>query len=61
MGIFRVDLNNIDLDDVNFYEDDPEAISLGLIAWRNRLRQCEAFKKGISKELMLLAWHPTIP
>ena len=55
MGIFRVDLNNIDLDDVNFYEDDPEAISLGLMAWRNRLRQCEAFKKGISKELMLLA------
>ena len=26
MGILSVDLNNINLDDLNFYEGDPEAI-----------------------------------
>ena len=28
MGIFSVDLNNINLDRVNFYEDDPEPLFL---------------------------------
>ena len=28
MGIFSVDLNNINLDRVNFYEDDPERLFL---------------------------------
>ena len=26
MGILSVDLNNINLDDANFYEDDPKTI-----------------------------------
>ena len=26
------------------------------MAWHNRLKQCKAFKKDISKELMPVAW-----
>ena len=34
MGILSVDLNNINLDDVNFDEDDPETIThVRLMAW----------------------------
>ena len=29
------------------------------MAWRNKFKQRQAFKKKISKELILLAWHPT--
>ena len=36
MGILSVDLNNIDLDDVNFDEDDS-IIHVRLIAWYNRI------------------------
>ena len=28
------------------------------MAWRNRLKQCKAFKKDIRKELIPVAWHP---
>ena len=34
--MLSIDLNNINLDYVNFDEDDPVAIHLRLIAWRNR-------------------------
>ena len=58
MGILSVDLNNINLDDINFYGDNPETIiHVRLMAWRNRLKQCKAFKKDISKELIPLAWN----
>ena len=51
MGILSVDLNNINLGDVNFYEDDPETIiHVTLMAWHNRPKKREAFKKDISKE-----------
>ena len=44
MGIPSVDLNNVNLDDVNVYEDDPEAsIHVRLMAWCNRLKQRKAF------------------
>ena len=44
MGILSVDLNNVNLDDVNVYEDDPEAsIHVRLMAWCNRLKQRKAF------------------
>ena len=40
MGILSTDLNDINLDDVNFDEDDPEAIiHVRLMAWRNRFKQ----------------------
>ena len=37
MGVFGVDLDNINLDsDNNFYEDDPEIIfHVSLLAWHN--------------------------
>ena len=47
MGILIVDLNNINLDDVNFYKDDPETIIHGRrMALHNRYKQREVFKKN---------------
>ena len=54
--ILSVDLNNINLDDDNFDEDDPEIIiHVRLMAWGNK------FKERVTKELreMPVAWHPT--
>ena len=60
MGILSIDLNNTDLDDVNFYEYCPETIiDFRRMAWRNILKQSKAIKNDVSKELMPLAWHPT--
>ena len=60
MSILSVDLNNINLDDVNFYDDDPEnIIHVRLMAWRSRFKQPKAIKKEINKELIPVAWHPT--
>ena len=40
-------------------EDDPGTINhVGFISWRNRFEQLKACKK-LSKELMLVAQHPT--
>ena len=59
MGVLSVDFNNINLDDVNFVEDDPEIIiHVGRMAWCNKFKQRIAFKKELSKELMPVAWHP---
>ena len=56
MGILNVDINNINIDDFKFDEDDTETIiHVRLMAWRNRLKQRKAFKKYMSKELMLIA------
>ena len=53
-------LNDISLDDDNFDKEDPETIiHIRSLAWRNRFKQCKACKKDISKELMLVEWHPT--
>ena len=42
LGILSVHLNNINLDDVNFYDDGPETtIPVNLVACRNRLKQCK--------------------
>ena len=46
-------LHDINLDDVNFYEDDPETIiHIELRTWHNRLKHHKACKEEISKELM---------
>ena len=59
-GVLCVNLNNINLDDANFYEDDPIIIIyIRLLTWHNKLKQRKAFKKEIKKKLMPLAWHPT--
>ena len=46
MGIFNVDLNNINLDDTNYDEDDPDAIILvRLLAWHNKFEKRKELKK----------------
>ena len=46
MGTFSVDLNSIDLDDHNFYEDGSKVvIHLRFMAWCNKLKQCKASKR----------------
>ena len=58
--ILNADLNNFNLDDVNFDEDDPETIiNVKLLTWSDRFEQCKALKKEISKELSPVARHPT--
>ena len=43
MGLNIIDLNNINLADDNFDEDDPETIiHVRLIAWCNRYKQYKA-------------------
>ena len=60
IGVIWVDLNYINLDDTNFYEDvHKPVIQVRLSTWRNNLKQRKLFKKEISKELMPVAWHPT--
>ena len=55
-----LDLNTIDLNNINFDEQDPETIiNVRLMAWCNRNKQGKACKKEISKELMAVASHPT--
>ena len=50
MDIVSVDLDKINIDDVNFDEDDPETIiHVRVMAWHNRFKQRKAFKKDISK------------
>ena len=50
MGILSVDLNNINLDNDNFYEDNPENfILVRFMAWCNRYKQHKACKKEIRK------------
>ena len=60
MGILSVNLDNINLYDGNFYEDDPETIIyVRLLAEHYRYKKCKGFTKEISKKLMIVAWHPT--
>ena len=60
MSIFGVELNNINLDDVNFCEDYLETIiHVRFMAGCNRFKQRKAFKKEVNKKLMPIAWHPT--
>lgn len=40
LGILRVDLNNISLDDTNFYEDDPKTISYARLSTKNLNNTC---------------------
>ena len=45
IGILSVDLNDINLDDANFFEDDPKTIiQVRLLALHNRQKQEKPFK-----------------
>ena len=58
--ILNINLDKINLDDVDFYEDDPKTIiHIRLFAWRNKSDKPKTIKKDLSKGLMPAAWHPT--
>ena len=59
MGLNTIYLDNINLDD-DKYDDDDSAniIRVSLKTWCNRHKQRKACKKEIRKELMSVAWHP---
>ena len=49
MGILSIDLNNINLDDTNYDEDDLETIIYtSLLAWHIKFENCRAFKKELN-------------
>ena len=55
MGILNRDLNNINLDNTNYHEDDPDTIIVRLFTWHIKF---EKHKKDLSEDLMPIAWHP---
>ena len=60
MGILSVDLNNINLDDVKYDDDDPEAIiHVRLVSLHNKCKQRKSFENDRSKVLVPVPWHPT--
>ena len=59
MDILSIDLNNFNLDDVNYDADDPEnIIHIRLFAWHIKCEKRKALKKGLNEELMLIGWNP---
>ena len=58
IGILNIDLNNINLADSNYEEDDPDTIILiRLLAWHIKFEKRKALKKELNEELILVAWH----
>ena len=59
MGIVRIDLNNINIDNTNYDEDDSETIiHIRLLAWLIKFEKRKAIKEELNEEVMLIAWHP---
>ena len=59
MGIASIDLNNINLDNTNYDEDDPETvIHIGVLAQDIKFEKGKSLKKELNEELMLTVWHP---
>ena len=53
LHILSVDLININLDEINFEEDDPETIvHVRLMAWCNRFKQRKAYKKRYKQRII---------
>ena len=59
MGIFGVNLDEINLDDNNnIYEDDPGiTIHVRLLAWQ-KMWKTQSTQKNVSTWLMPVAWDP---
>ena len=56
MGILSIFVNNINLDDINYDEDDPETvIHIRLLAWHIEFEKRKALKKELNEEVMLIA------
>ena len=45
MGILDIYLNNINLEDTNYDEDDPETIDIRLLNWRIKSENAKHLKK----------------
>ena len=59
MGILSIHLNNINLDDTNYDENDPETIiNIRRLAWHIKFEKRKVLKKQFNEELMFIAWHP---
>ena len=59
MGIVRIDLNNINIDNTNYDEDDSETIiHIRLLACLIKFEKCKAIKEELNEEVMLIAWYP---
>ena len=53
------DLNNINLDDTNYDEDDSDIIIVArLLAWYIKFEKRNALKKELNEELIPITWHP---
>ena len=51
MSVLNIDLNNINLDDTNYDEDDPDTIILiRLLAWHSKFKKRKNLQKMISEE-----------
>ena len=58
MGMYNIDLNNINLDN-DFDEDDSDTIILiRLLAQHIKFEKCKALEKELCEESMCVAWHP---
>ena len=60
MGILKIDLNNMNLDN-NFDEDNPDTIILIiLLAWHIKFEKRKELKtqKNINEGLIQIVWHP---
>ena len=61
MSILNIDLNNINVDDINYYEGNPETtIFTRLLAWHIKFDKLKALKKELNEQFMPIAWHPEI-
>ena len=55
-----MDVNTIGLNNINLDDNDLEImIHVRPVAWCNEYKQCKTFEKEFSKDVMLVAWHPT--
>ena len=58
MCILSIDLNNINLNDTNYNEEEPQTIiHVRLLAWQSKFEKLKALKKELNEILMLAAWH----
>ena len=55
MDILSIDLNNINLGDANYHEDNPETvIHVRFLAGHIKFEK----RKDLNEELMIIVWHP---
>ena len=60
VGILNIDLNNMNLDNTDYEEDDSDTInySYQTLAWQIKFKKRKTLKEKISEELMPIAQHP---